>query len=332
MPREEIVMGRVWKPFAALTIVMAASGFLGMTAAAQEFPSRPVRVLVGFTAGAGPDVLARAVSAQLSVAFGQQFIVENQAGANGTLAIGTVARAEPNGYTLLFSSASITPVPFMSKNLRFDILRDLAPVASVGGLDGLFMLVHPATPVRNVAEFIAYAKANRVVYGSPGVGNTLHLATEMFKLKAGVDMDHVPFRGAGDVANALLSRSIHLMLVTPPSVLGLVSEGQLRPIGFTGSKPFPEQPGLDLVKDVVPGYPVWGSWGMYFAPAATPVEIVERLNGAIRKAIEAPGVAKVTQGAGYYPDGRDAAATAAFFRAEVEAARVAVEAAGIKPN
>ncbi len=324
-------MGRV-RTLLALVSFGAVLGSQSWKAAAQEFPARALRVLVGFTAGAGPDVLARAVSAQLSVDLGQQFIVENQAGANGTLAIGTVARAEPNGYTLLFSSASITPVPFMYKNLRFDILKDLTPIASIGVLDGLFMLVHPATPVRNVKELIAHSKANRVVYGSPGVGNTLHLATEMFKLKAGVEMDHVPFRGAGDVANALLSQSIQLMLVTPPSVLGLVSEGQLRAIGFTGSKPFPEKPELDLVKDIVPGFPVWGSWGMYFAPAATPPAIVNRLNVAIRKAIEVPGVAKVVQGAGYYPDGRDAAATAVFFRSEVEAAGMAVQAAGIKPN
>jgi len=325
--------------------LLAAPSVAQISGGPAAYPSQPVRVLVGFTAGSGPDVLARTVVAQLSQALKQQsagasdahhasahFYVENQSGANGTLAINTLVKAEPNGHTLLYSSSSITPIPYIYKTVRFDIVRDLVPIATVGVLDGLLMLVHPATPVRNVPELIAYAKQNRLVYGSPGVGNALHLATELFNLKAGVTIDHVPFRGTGDVTTALLSQTIHVMLVTPPSVLGLAKDGQLRAIGFTGSKPFPEFPDLALLKDVVPGYPVIGSWGMFFAPVGTPPPIIEKLNAAIRTALHAPAVANVVLQAGYVPDERSPAAAAEFFKREVEAAVEAVAAARIKPN
>ena len=321
----------------AAAALLAAMIAAKSTAHAQSpnqtaYPSQPVRVLVGFTAGSGPDVLARTVAAQLSLDLKQQFYVENQAGANGTLAINTLVKAEPNGQTLLYSSSSITPIPYIYKSVRYDIVRDLVPIATVGVLDGLLMLVHPAMPVRTVPELIAYARQKRLVYGSPGVGNALHLATELFNLKAGVTIDHVPFRGTGDVTTALLSQTIHVMLVTPPSVLELAKDGQLRAIGFTGSKPFAEFPELALIKDVVPGYPVIGSWGMFYAPLGTSAAIIDKLNGAIRHALHVPAVVKVVQAAGYVPDERTPAATAEFFKREVEAAAEAVAAANIKPN
>ena len=169
----------------SLAVVVAALAFsavpLAMEARAEQaavpYPSRPVKVIVGFAAGSGPDVLARAVAAQLSADLGQNVYIENRTGANGTIAIAAVAQAETDGHTLLFSSSSIVPVPYVYKNLSFDILRDLAPVATVGILDGFLMLVNPATPVRTVPEFVDYAKKNRVLYGSPGVGNILHLVT-----------------------------------------------------------------------------------------------------------------------------------------------------------
>ena len=325
---------------AVIASVAAALAFASLPAHAQttapadarDYPSQPVRVLVGFTAGSGPDVLARTVAAQLTQDLGRQFYVENQAGANGTLAINTLVKSDPTGQTLLYSSSSITPIPYIYKSLRYDIVRDLVPIATVGVLDGLLLLVNPATPVKTVPELIDYAKKNRLVYGSPGVGNSLHLATEMFKLKAGIAIDHVPFRGTGDITTALLSQTIHLMLATPPSVLGLAMDGQLRAIGTTGSKPFPEFPELALVKDVVPGFPVIGSWGMFYAPLGTPPPIVDKLNAAIRHALRQPGVARIVQQAGYVPDERTPAATAAFFAREVEAAGEAVAAARIKPN
>ena len=315
--------------FALIAALVLASP---LAAHAETYPTRPVRIIVGYAAGSGPDVLARALAAQLGQDLGQSFVVENRTGANGTIATAQVVQAEPDGYTLLFSSSSIAPTPFVYKHLSYDLLRDLAPIATVGILDGYLMLVNPALPVHTAAEFIAYAKKNRVLYGTPGVGNILHLVTELFRLKVGLTLEHIPYKGASEVATALLGGSIQVMFVTPPSVLALVGSGQLRAIAYTGSKPFPAFPDVPLLRDTLPDFTLPSSWGMFYAPAKTPPEIVDKLNAAVRHALDEPAVMKVTRTSGYFPDGRDAAATAAFFRDQVKAAGEAVHAAGIEPN
>ena len=313
-------------------IAMLALALSAVAADAQQYPTRPVKIVVGFAAGSGPDVLARTLATQLSNDLGQSFFVENRTGANGTIGISAVVQSPADGHTLLFSSSSITPVPFVSKNVSFDILRDLKPIATVGILDGFLLLVHPSTPVHTTAEFIDHAKKNRVLYGSPGVGNILHLVTELFRLRAGIEMQHIPYKGASEVQTALLGQSIHAMFVTPPSVLAVVQGGKLRAIGYTAAKPFPELPNVPLIRDALPGFSVSGSWGMFYAPAQTPSAIVDKLNGAVQKALAVPAVANVVRRAGYVPDGRSAEQTAEFFRKEVEAAGVAVRAASIAPE
>ena len=322
-----------WIVHGILGGMVAASALLSpCSAQAQQYPTRPVKVVVGFAAGSGPDVLARTVAQQLANDLGQQFYVENRTGANGTIATKQVVQSESDGHTLLFSSSSISPTPYVYKNLGYDLLHDLAPVATVGILDGFLMLVHPSLPVRSVPEFIAYAKSNRVLYGTPGVGNILHLVTEVFSRKAGITMEHVPYKGASEVLTALLGGSIQVMFVTPPSVIGVVREKQVRALTYTGQKPFPEFPDVPLLKNDLPDFNMSGSWGMFYAPAKTPAEVVDKLNAAVRQALRVPAVAAIVQRAGYMPDERSAAETAEFFRTEVEAAGEAVRAAGIQPN
>jgi tripartite-type tricarboxylate transporter receptor subunit TctC len=324
------IEGRMFRLLIAFAVFALAS--FASAAQAQPYPSHPVRIVVGFAAGSGPDVLARSVGNQLGNELGQSFYVENRTGANGTIAAKMVVQAEADGYTLLYSSAAIATTPWVYKNISFDILRDLAPIATVGILDGYFMLVNPSLPVYTVPEFIAYAKANPVRYGSPGVGNQLHLAAELFKVKAGISMQHIPYKGASEVATALLQGSIHVMFVTPTSVFGLVKEGKLRAIATTGTKPFPDFPNVPLLSASVPSYPPSTSWGMFFAPAKTPAAIVDKLSAGVRHALTVPAVADVAGKAGYVPDGRSAAQTAEFFRKEVAEAGEAVRAAGIEPN
>jgi len=299
---------------------------------AEDYPSRPVRVIVGFAAGSGPDIQARTLSQQLGKSLGQNFFVENRLGANGTVAARAVAQSDGDGYTLLFSSASICPTPFVYRHLGYDTLTDLKPVASSGMLDGLFVLVRAASPLRSVADLVTQGKQDRVVYGSPGVGNELHLASVLFGQKAGITMQHIPYKGASEVMTALLSGSVDVMFVTPPSVIGLIKQGTVRAIAFTGSKPFPEFPTAPLMKDALPGYQGSPSWGMFFAPGKTPAAIVDKLNAAIRAAVREPNLARVLQRDGYFPDDRNAQETAAFFHREVEAAGVRVKAAGIEAN
>jgi len=299
---------------------------------AQQYPDRPVRVIVGYAAGSGPDIQARTVAAQLSTDLGQNFFVENRLGANGTLATRSVVQAAPDGYTLLFSSNGIAPTPYIYKNLGYDIFTDLKPIATQGILDGLLILVDAKSDIKTLQQLIAHAKKERVLYGSPGIGNGLHLATELFSKAVGIKMQHVPYKGASEVMTAMLGGSVEVMFVTPPSVMGLLKDGRVRALGFTGTKPFPPFPDVPLAKDIVPGFEPIGSWGMFFAPAKTPDVIVDKLNVAIHAALLKPAVANIMQRDGYIPDNRNPAETAAFFRKEVEATGDAVKAAGIEPN
>ena len=321
-------MPRIARCCALIVLALLAAG----PAAAEDYPSRPVRVMVGFAAGSGPDLQARTVSQALSRALGVSFHVENRLGANGTNAARAVAIADADGTTLLFSSASIASTPFIYRQLGYDPLRDLTPVATVGLLDGLFVLVKAGSPIRSVADLIAQAKKDRVLYGSPGVGNGLHLATELFAQRAGITLQHIPYKGASEVMTALLSGSIDVMFVTPPSVIGLIKDGTVRPIAFTGDRPFPEFPGAPLMKETLPGYEPDLSWGMFFAPGKTPATIIDKLNAVIHAAILEGDVARIMQRDGYFPDTRNAAETAKFFREQVERTGAMVKAAKIEPN
>jgi tripartite-type tricarboxylate transporter receptor subunit TctC len=315
----------------ALAALACGVAFAGVVQA-QPYPNRPVRLVVGFAAGSGPDIVARAVGAQLGADLGQNFFVENRLGANGTIAAKAVADAAPDGYTLLYTSSGFSTTPYIYKKATFDVLRDFAPIATAGILDGYLLVASTATPIKSVPDLIAYAKTNRVLYGSPGVGNLLHIVTELFNLKTGITLEHLPYRGASEVVNALLQGSIQVAFLTPTTTMALVEEGKLRAIGFSGRKPFPELPNVPLISASVPSFPPSSTWGIFFAPAKTPAAIVDKLNGAIQHALKVPAVANVVTKAGYIPDGRTAAQTTEFFRKEVEAAGEAVKAAGIEPN
>lgn len=309
------------------SIFIAFSSF----AYADEYPNQAVKIVVGTSAGSGPDIQSRVVGNQLGTILKHQFIVENKPGANQTLAARSVAQSDPDGYTLLFVSSSIAPTPFIYKNAGYDLLSDLKPVATIGILDGMFMIVDAKSPFKNVSEFVDYAKKNRTLYGSPGVGNILHLATEMFSKKAGISMQHVPYKGAADVMTALLGGSLQVMFVTPPSVVGLIESGRVRALTYTGTEPFPAFPKVPLMKNILPGSEPIGSWAAFFVPAKTPPDVVVRLNSAIREALNVPAVSSIMLRDGYVPDNRGPAETEAFVRREVAIMEEAVAAAGIKP-
>jgi tripartite-type tricarboxylate transporter receptor subunit TctC len=306
--------------------------FVLTPAQAQQYPDRPVRVIVGYAAGSGPDIQARTVAQQLGADLGQSFIVENKLGANGTIAARSVVQSSPDGYTLFFSSNGIAPTPYIYNNLGYDVFTDLKPIATIGQLDGLFMLVDAKSPYKTLPEFIAAAKKDHLLYGSPGVGNGLHLATELFSKAAGISMQHIPYKGASEVMAAMLGGNVNVMFVTPPSVMGLLKSGRVRALAFTGTKPFPAFPDVPLMTSVLPNFAPIGSWGMFFAPGKTSDTIVEKLNAAIRAAMKNPNVANVMHRDGYFPDDRNVAQTADFFRKEVEATADAVKAAGIQPQ
>jgi tripartite-type tricarboxylate transporter receptor subunit TctC len=300
-------------------------------ALAQPYPIRPIRVIVPFAPGGAPDVVARIVAGAVEKPLGQSVIVENRTGANGIVGMQAVATAEPDGYTLLSVPPSFVINPSVYKTLPFDIFRDFAPVANAGISPGYLIMVRPSLPVHSVAELIDYAKTHRVLYGSAGVGNTLHLAPALFAAKAGIEMEHVPFRGVAPAMTAILAGTIDLTFGTPTSA-SFVTSGQLRAIGFTGRKPLAELPDVPLVKDTLPSFDIEGSWEGWFAPAKTPAPIIDRLNEAVRTSLKIPSVRDAIIRAGYEPADMSPAAFAAFVHAEEARYAEAVRAAKIEPQ
>ena len=306
--------------------------FLWMVSAlAQTYPSKTIKVLVGFAAGSGPDIQAHTVAQQLSLQLNQAVYIENRMGANGTIAAKSVALSNPDGYTLLFSSSSISSTPYVYKNPGFDLLKDLRAVASVGILDGMLVLVNAKSSIVSINDLVDKAKKERLMYGSPGVGNIIHLASESINLNAGIGMEHIPYKGASEVMTGLLSDSIQVMVVTPPSVLNLVLEGKVRALAFTGSKKFGPLPEVPLLKDLYPSFDPIGSWGIFFTPSKTPIEVVDKLNAAVREALKANNVATLMQRDGYFPDNRNSQEINAFFRNEVLRMKEPFKAAKIEP-
>lgn len=313
---------------AAMLFALALGTLL---AAAETYPSRPIRVVVPFAPGGAPDIVARIVAAGLEQPLGQSLIVENRTGANGIVGMQAVATADPDGYTILNVPPAFVVNPSVYKTLPFDIFRDFAPVANVGIGSGYLVMVRPGLPVHSIAELIDYAKSHRVLYGSAGVGNTLHLAAALFCVKAGIEMEHVPFHGAAPIMTALLSGTIDLTFATPTSSSFVVS-GQLRAIGFTGQTPLAELPDVPLVKDTLPSFDIEGSWEGWLAPAKTPPDIVGKLNAAVRAALKVSAVRDAIVRAGYAPSDMSPAEFAAFLHAEAERYAQAVRAAKIEPQ
>ena len=248
---------------------------------AQTYPARPVRIIVGFAAGGAPDILARLFGQWLSERLGQPFVVENRTGAGGNIATEVVVQAPSDGYTLLLTSVGNAVNATLYAKLNYDFLRDIAPVAGISR-EPLAMEVHPSFPAKTVPEFITHAKANpgKINYGSAGVGSSLHMAGELFKLMAGVDLVHVPYRGSPPALADLLGGQLQLMFSPLPPSIEYVKSGRLRALAVTTLTRSLALPDVPVVADFVPGYEA-SAWYGIGAPSSTPAEIIHKLNAEI---------------------------------------------------
>jgi tripartite-type tricarboxylate transporter receptor subunit TctC len=250
-------------------------------ARAQTYPTRPVRLIVGFPPGGASDITARLMGQWLSERLGQQFVIENRPGAGATLATETVAKAPPDGYTLLLTGSNDAWNATLYGNLKFNYIRDIAAVASVSRGMGV-LVVHPSVPARSVPELIAYAKANpsKLTVASSGVGSAPHMFWELFRSTTGVDMLHVPYRGGGPALTDLLGGQVQVYFSTFISALQYIRDGKLRALAVTGSTRADVLPDIPIVGEFVPGYEATG-WLGVGAPKNTPAEIVDKLHNEI---------------------------------------------------
>jgi len=313
-----------------VAFALAASA---LHALAQTYPARPVRVMVGFAPGGPNDIIARAYSARLAEAQGQPFLVENRTGAAGNLAAEAVARAAPDGYTLMLGSTGTNAVnPSLYANLPFDLVRDLAPV-SVIATSPSALAVHPRVAAQNVRELIALARSQpgKLTYASAGSGSSQHLSAELFKQAAGVDIVHVPYKGAAPGITDLLAGQVDMSFAPLANVVPYAKTGKLRLLGVTGaarSSFAPDTP--TIAESGVPGFDVT-TWYAMFAPAGTPADILNRVNAELRKIAQVPQLREQLANLGIDATASASPAAARAYRdAEVEKWGKLVRAIGVK--
>jgi tripartite-type tricarboxylate transporter receptor subunit TctC len=298
-------------------------------AAAQKFPTKPVRLVIGFAPGGGTDTTARALSSKLAASLGEQVVVDNRPGHSGTIAADIVAKATPDGHTVLLGTIALVINPSLTEKMPFDTLKDLAPVSRAADSTNI-LVVHPSVAAKSVKELIALAKSKPLNAGSSGIGGTGHLAIELFNLQAGTKMTHVPYKGGGPAMVDLLGGQIQLIFATAASSIGHIKANKIRALAVTTSKRSDLVPDLPTIAEAgLPGYEA-NNWNGFLVPAKTPRPIIDRLNKEITAALNAPDIKEVL-----FKQGLDAAAStpeqfASYMKSEMAKWAKVIKAAGIK--
>ena len=315
-------------------LALAFSAVCSCNAWAEAYPSRPVRVIVPFGAG-GPDTIARVVGQQLAAQMGQTFVIDNRPGANGIVGTDAVAKAAPDGYTLILVSASFVVNPSIYKKLPYDTLKDFIPITNVCAQEAFILTVHPSVPAQTVQELVALGRKpeSKLSYGSPGVGNTMHLAGALFDARAHTNMAHIPYKGGGPAIAALLGGEIQAMFANTTLALPHIKAGKLRALGVTGRTRLAALPDVPtLTESGVPGMEIDAGWFGMFAPAKTPPEIVTKLSNEIRAALANPQVRERLLEQGFRPVGNSPAQFKPYIEAEIKAYAEMVRLAKIQPE
>jgi len=310
---------------------VAAATTIG-AAYAQNFPVRPIRVVVPFPAGGNVDTYIRQLARQMESTIGQPLVIDNRGGANGIVGCDIVAKAAPDGYTILATSIAFAVNPSLYKKLPYDSERDFTPITNYANGLGYVMAAHPSVPASNVKDLIALAKKQPLRYGSAGIGNGQHLAGELFNQMAGVNMQHVPYKGGGPVLTALLAGEVHINFPGASVAVPHVKSGRLKGIAFTGNKRISSLPDLPTVAESgLPGFVFDTGWHAMFGPAKLPANLANRFQGDVRKAFDAsPALRETFISTGYEPAGATPAAFSKLFVADVKRFADIVRAAKIE--
>jgi len=302
---------------------------------AQNYPTRPVRMLIPFPPGGNVDVFARVLYLQVEKELGQTIVIDNRGGANGIIAADTVANATPDGYTMLNTSFSFAVNPHIYKKLPYDVVKDFAPVTDVALGTGYLMLVNLKFPANSVKELIALAKQQpgKIRYSSAGVANGQHLTGELFATKAGIELLHVPYKGGGPAVTAVIGGEVQLHFPAPAVGIPHVKAGRLKGLGFTGAKRLASLPDVPTVAEAaLPGFVADAGWHGVFAPAKTPLAIVRKVQEAISKSLKVPHVRDHFLNNGYEPQGHSPAEWGKLFRADFKRYAEITRIAKIEPQ
>ena len=268
----------------------------------NAWPDRPIRLIMPFPPGGATDANARALAKEMENFLGQPIVVDNRGGANAIIGSDIVAKAAPDGYTLMHISVAFAINPSTHKSLPFDSIRDFTPITNPIVGQGALLAVNPSVPARSVTELIAVAKKQQLSFSSPGIGNVLHLIAEGFNLRAGIQMLHVPYKGAGPAMIALLGGETQVMVVPPLIAMPHVKAERLRALGYSGAKRLDAMPDLPTIGEAgLPGFQQDIGWHAWFAPAKTPDKIVAKIYGAIHKSLQLPKLRDYFLAAGYQP-------------------------------
>jgi tripartite-type tricarboxylate transporter receptor subunit TctC len=313
-------------------LVLAAP--LAAAAQAQPWPSKPLRLIVPYAPGGSTDLLARTVAVKMSEALGEPIVVENHGGANGTLGSNMVARAAPDGYTFLLGTGATHGLTlFLMKSVPYDPVNDFTPITAAVEVP-IVLTVNASMPVKNVKELIEYAKKNpgKLAFGSSGTGSPHHLAGELLKQMTGIDLVHVPYKGAGPAVQDLLANQIAMIFTTLSTAMPHYRAGKVKLLGFVEAQGQPSAPEVPTIGASVPGYAMPRSWLGFFGPAKMPAPIVQRLNAEILKALHSPDVKQKLEIAGMPVVGTSAEEFGRMVRDDIETFRKITSAAKIKPE
>jgi tripartite-type tricarboxylate transporter receptor subunit TctC len=318
------------RPTIALALL---AGIVASPSWSQLYPNRPIRMMIPQPPGGTMDTMARALAEPLVRELGQNIVIDNRSGANGIIAGETLARAAPDGYTLLYTSASLANNQLVHKKPPFDVLKDFAPVTLANTLPGYLIIVNAQSPARSVRDLVELSKTTRVHYGSSGVGNSQHLLGELINARTGARMVHVPYKGFALIVNAVLGNEIQLLFGSPTTVIAHIKAGRLRAVAYTGAQRLSAMPELPTVSESdIPGMVYEASWHGIFAPAATPRPVILRFQAEVAKAMQAPRLNQYITESGHAPGGGTPEEFRKFLVRYLEDTAEQLRIAGVKPE